>query len=82
MLNRHATEFSQGMEAMRLLVYAYYSPKFNFAEFLQEYPEAKDELVNLLIGNVYRKSTAVLIESMRNFCELPGYEPFPLEEAS
>lgn len=82
MLNRHAAEFSQGMEAMRLLVYAYYSPKFNFAEFLQEYPEAKDELVNLLIGNVYRKSTAVLIESMRKFCELPGYEPFPLEEAS
>jgi len=81
-LARHEMEFRQGMEAMRQLVYAYYSPDFNFAEFLTEYPEAKDELVDLLIGNVYRKSTAVLLESMQKFCELPGYQPFPIEEAA
>lgn len=80
-LGRHAAEYAAGVDAMRRLVYAYYSPEFNFAAFLREYPDARDELVNLLIGNVYRKSVAGLLESMQKFCELPGYEPFHLEEA-
>jgi flavin-dependent dehydrogenase len=80
-LGRHTEEYATGVEAMRQLVYAYYSPEFNFAEFLAEYPDVKDELVNLLIGNVYRKSVARLLESMQKFCALPGYEPFRLEEA-
>jgi len=80
-LGRHAAEYAAGVDAMRRLVYAYYSPEFNFAAFLREYPDAKDELVNLLIGNVFTKSVAGLLESMQKFCELPGYEPFHLEEA-
>ncbi len=81
-LSRHADEYIAGMEAMRKLVYAYYSPKFNFAAFLREYPELKDELVNLLIGNVYRKSVDRLLESMDAFCKLPKYEPYRIEESS
>lgn len=81
-LGRHAEEYATGVEAMRQLVYAYYSPEFNFAAFLSQYPDVKDELVNLLIGNVYRKSVARLLESMQKFCALPGYEPFRIEEAS
>lgn len=80
-LGRHAAEYAAGVDAMRRLVYAYYSPEFNFAAFLREYPDARDELVNLLIGNVFSKSVAGLLESMQKFCELPGYEPFHLEEA-
>jgi flavin-dependent dehydrogenase len=80
-LGQHTAEYTAGVEAMRQLVYAYYSPEFNFAAFLQEFPECKDELVNLLIGNVYRKSVSRLLESMHKFCELPGYEPYRFEEA-
>ena len=80
-LGQHTAEYAAGVDAMRQLVYAYYSPEFNFAAFLREHPEVKDELVHLLIGNVYRKSVARLLESMRDFCELPGYEPFRIEEA-
>ncbi|NKB89607.1 MAG: FAD-dependent oxidoreductase [Acidobacteria bacterium] len=81
-LGAHAEEYAEGVEAMRKLVYAYYAPEFNFAKFLEQYPDVKDELVNLLIGNVYRKSVTRLLESMEQFCELPGYEPFRIEEAA
>ena len=79
-LGRHGKEFLAGMEAMRKLVYAYYSPDFNFADFLRKYPECKDDLVNLLIGNVYRKNVNGLLESMDRFCELPKYRPFRIQD--
>ncbi len=68
------------MEALRRLVYAYYSENFNFSAFLREYPDCKDDLVDLLIGNVYRKNVDRLLESMDAFCELPDYAPFRIEE--
>lgn len=77
-LGRHGPEFTAGMEAIRKLVYAYYSPDFNFGDFLKEYPECKDELVNLLIGNVYRTDVGNLLESMDEFCDLPAYDAFSL----
>ena len=79
-LGQHGDEFLEGMEAMRKLVYAYYSDKFNFGEFLAEYPGVKDDLVNLLIGNIYRKNVRRLLESMEKYCALPVYEPFRLQE--
>lgn len=79
-LGRHGAEFLRGMEALRRLVYAYYSESFNFGAFLREYPDCKDDLVNLLIGNVYRKNVDRLLESMNRFCELPEYAPFRIDE--
>ncbi len=81
-LGRHGDEFLDGIEAMRKLVYAYYSEEFNFAAFLDQYPDLKDDLVNLLIGNVYRKNVSRLLESMEKFCPLPAYEPFRLQETT
>lgn len=81
-LGRHGQDFLEGMEALRRLVYAYYSRDFNFRDFLEEYPDCKDDLVNLLIGNVYRADVNRLLESMDAFCELPAYEPFRIDEPS
>ena len=81
-LGRHGNEFLEGVEAMRKLVYAFYSDEFSFAEFLAQFPDVKDELVNLLIGNVYRKNLSRLLESMDKFCALPAYEPFRLQETT
>ena len=80
-LGRHGPEFLAGMEAMRKMVYAYYSTDFNFAEFLKAYPDCTDQLVHLLIGNVYRKDVTGLLESMDRYRELPTYRPMPLAEA-
>ncbi len=80
-LGKHGAEFLRGMEALRRLVYAYYSPDFNFSAFLRKHPECKDDLVDLLIGNVYRRNVDRLLASMDSFCELPEYEPFRMEQS-
>jgi flavin-dependent dehydrogenase len=70
-LGRHGETYVEGMEAMRKLVYAYYDEDFNFGRFLERYPECRDDLVNLLIGNVFRKRVDGLFASMGEMCELP-----------
>lgn len=81
-LGEHGPEFIAGMEAMRKLVYAYYSPDFNFSAFLKAYPDCKEQLVDLLIGNVYRKDMSGLLAAMDEFAELPQYEPFRIREGA
>jgi flavin-dependent dehydrogenase len=75
-LGRHGDEFIAGMEALRRLVYAYYDPKFSFARFLKAHPDARTDLVNLLIGNVYRKPCAGILDVMDS--RPPGYQPLRL----
>ncbi|MCP4202575.1 MAG: NAD(P)/FAD-dependent oxidoreductase [bacterium] len=54
-LGSHIECYRHGVDAMRQLVYAFYDPEFSFARFLARYPGCKGELVDLLVGNVYRK---------------------------
>jgi hypothetical protein len=56
---------------MRKLVYAYYEPNFSVARFLQEQPQFRDAVVNLLIGNVFRKPTGELFRAMQREIDLP-----------
>ncbi len=70
-LGRHGAEYLAGMEAMRKLVYAYYDENFSFPRFLERYPDCRDDLVNLLVGNVFRRSADGLLDSMGEMCELP-----------
>ena len=64
---------------MRKLVYAYYDDAFSFGKFLERFPQYRDALVNLLVGNVYRRSFDGMFESMAEMCPLP--EPRELDEA-
>lgn len=54
-LGAHLECYRHGVQAMRQLVYAFYDPEFSFARFLKRNPDCKGELVDLLVGNVYRK---------------------------
>lgn len=47
-------ELRRGIEALRQLVYAYYDPNFSFASFLDNHPEHRANLTEMLVGNVYR----------------------------
>ena len=80
-LGAHGAEYVAGMEAMRKLVYAYYDRGFSFASFFKKHPECQDDVVNLLIGNVFRKSFDGLFDSMAEFCELPGSRRLDAVEA-
>lgn len=81
-LGRHGVEFVAGVDALRKLVYAYYDPDFSIAEFLKRYPEQEENLVHLLIGNVYRKDVTPLLRAMDEYRELPKYQPTLMESAA
>ena len=70
-LGKFGEHYMAGMEAMRKLVYAYYDPEFHFARFLGQHPECRESMVDLLVGNVFRKPVDELFEKLSRSCELP-----------
>jgi hypothetical protein len=67
----------EGMEALRKLVYAFYTPGFSFAGFVTQHPEHRPKLVQLLIGDVFRAPVRDIFDAMGKMCDLP--ESMPLE---
>jgi len=70
-LGRYGQRYVDGMEAMRKLVYAYYDDDFSFARFLVKFPECRETLVDLLVGNVFRKPVEDMLEKMGTMVDLP-----------
>ena len=70
-LGQYGPRYVEGMEAMRKLVYAYYDEEFSFAKFLKTFPECRETLVDLLVGNVFRKPVAEMLEKMGTMVDLP-----------
>jgi flavin-dependent dehydrogenase len=64
-LGAFAAEFKQGMHAMSQLVFAFYSPDFSFGKFLQAHPDCRGQLVDLLMGNVFRRSVKGLLAALQ-----------------
>ncbi|MDH3746517.1 MAG: hypothetical protein OES47_15570 [Acidobacteriota bacterium] len=56
--------YREGTEALRKLVYAFYDPEFSFHAFLKERPNLRRDLINMLVGNVYREPTGPLIAAL------------------
>ena len=65
-----------GMEALRKLVYAFYTPGFSFANFVAQHPEHRPKLVQLLVGDVFREPIRDIFEAMGEMCDLPDEMPF------
>lgn len=78
-LGAHGPRFIAGMEAIRRLVYAYYTPAFHFKHFLQRYPERRDDITNILTGNVYRAPYDGLMDALATMLDTPGYRPLGLD---
>ena len=70
-LGRFGTEFVAGMEAIRKLVYAFYTKDFSFASFLKRFPECQQGIVDILSGNVYRTDVTGIFGPMAEMCRLP-----------
>lgn len=61
----------QGIESMRKLVYAFYHESFSFAQFLRKYPEHRVNVINLLVGGVFREGVDEVYGPMSEFAEIP-----------
>jgi flavin-dependent dehydrogenase len=68
-------KLSAGMEALRKLVYAFYTPGFSFASFVNQHPEQRPKLIQLLIGDVFREPIREIFNIMSSMCELPEEMP-------
>ena len=62
------------MEAFRRLVYAFYDIDFNFATFLKNHPNFRDDVTDCLIGNMERDFEP-LFGAISRYAEIPA----PLE---
>ena len=70
-LGSFGADFAAGMEAIRKLVYAFYTKDFSFAKFLKRFPECQQGIVDILSGNVYRKDVTGIFAPMAEMCPLP-----------
>lgn len=79
-LGRHGRRVTKGMQLVRQLVYAFYQPKFSFGAFNRDHPQFHDQVVRLLIGDVFdRDDFDEMFKRVQDYVPLP--EPIPLEES-
>ena len=82
-LGQFQTKLDKGIESMRKLVYAFYSDGFSFSKFLQKYPEQRVNIINLLIGNVFKDGIDEIYGPLSEFAYIPPslYEEIPQLDA-
>ncbi len=78
-LGRWGNGFNEGLQAIRKLVYAFYTKGFSFGKFIRAHPEYKKNLVDLLVGDVFRPEVGAIFEPMSRWCAIP--EPMKLERS-
>lgn len=71
--------FYAGVQNIRKLVYAFYTKGFSFGQFNRAHPEHRRDLVNLLIGDVFRPECGRIFDTMGRYCTLP--QALRLEES-
>ena len=70
-------EIADGMSSIRKLGYAFYTKDFSFGKFMRQHPEMKKNLVDLLIGNVFRDGVEDIFTPMSEWVMIP--QSIPLE---
>jgi flavin-dependent dehydrogenase len=77
-LGKWGDELSRGMQTIRKLVYAFYTPTFSFGKFVKMHPEHKDDITAVLVGEVFRPDADAVFEPMKEMAPIP--ESIPLEK--
>jgi len=77
-LGQFQSKLDNGIESMRKLVHAFYNDGFSFSQFLKKYPECRVNIINLLIGDVFRAGVDEVYGPLADFAVIPPplYEEF------
>jgi flavin-dependent dehydrogenase len=67
----YGNRICEGVEIMRKIVYAFYDPKFSFADLIRAHRDQRGPLTDCLIGNIEGRDYAPLFAAMKNFAALP-----------
>ena len=65
-------ELIRGMEAVRRMVYAFYSQDFSFGKFLKKYPECTQGVIDVLSGNLFSEHVEPIFGPMGQMCQMPN----------
>lgn len=82
-LGQFQAKLDTGIESMRKLVYAFYNEGFSFAQFLNKNPDQRVNIINLLMGDVFKEGVDDIYGPMAEFAHIPPplYEQFSNEDA-
>jgi flavin-dependent dehydrogenase len=67
-------EYVLGMERMRKLVLAYYKG-MNFSKLIMKYPETKDDITDLLMGDLFRDELDLTLDKVDSMLEEMAAQP-------
>ena len=74
-LSKWGEPLSDGMQAIRKLVYAYYTKGFSFGKFLRAHPHFKRNITELLVGDVFRPEVNNVFGTLKDTVPLPESMP-------
>ncbi len=70
-LGQFGPDFVRGLEAVRRMVYAFYSKEFSFSKFLMRYPHCKQGIIDVLSGKLFSEHVETIFEPMAEMCPMP-----------
>jgi flavin-dependent dehydrogenase len=76
-LSRWGETLSDGMQTIRKLVYAFYTPGFSFGRFIRAYPDKVHDVTAVLVGDVFRPEVKELFKPLSTMVPIP--ESVPLD---
>ncbi len=79
-LGRDGARLAEGMQRIRQFVYAYYDPNFRMGRFVRDYPQFRDPITRILIGDVFEDDLGEVFEALNRQVALP--DPIRLESAN
>ena len=62
---------AEGMQRIRMLVYAYYDPDFRMGAFVRQYPHLKGAITRVLVGDVFEDDLSELFDTLSRHLTLP-----------
>ena len=71
-LGAFGPELIRGMEAVRRMVYAFYSQDFSFGKFLKQHPECTQGVIDVLSGNLFSEHVEPIFTPMGQMCQMPA----------
>jgi flavin-dependent dehydrogenase len=76
-LSKWGDTLSDGMQTIRKLVYAFYTPGFSFGRFVRAYPDKVNDVTAILVGDVFRPEVKELFRPLGTMVPVP--ESVPLD---
>jgi flavin-dependent dehydrogenase len=70
-LSKWGDTLSDGMQTIRKLVYAFYTPGFSFGKFIRAYPDKVNDVTAVLVGDVFRPEVKELFKPLGTMVPIP-----------